>query len=161
MSCPDCTTGGFLLGEPAGTISTMGAYFSPNPENDQPSNKAILLLTDAFGLPMKNCKIMADNLAKRLACDVWVPDIFNGESFTQVGPQLSNDVSLRKSAIWRGPVGYAQSCLGENVMDGLSQILSRGSEAHPSFDQQQTIRRGRAHCKGMASPIIPCANRMD
>jgi carboxymethylenebutenolidase len=83
MSCPDCTTGGFLPGEPTGTFSTQGAYFTPapvalEPEDPQASKRAVLLLTDAFGLPLKNSKILADNLAKRLNCDVWVPDLFEG-----------------------------------------------------------------------------------
>jgi hypothetical protein len=81
MSCPDCTTGGYLPGEPTGTFSTQGAYFAPAPalpEDSQVPKRAVLLLTDAFGLPLKNCKIIADNLAKRLNCDVWIPDYFAG-----------------------------------------------------------------------------------
>jgi carboxymethylenebutenolidase len=81
MSCPDCTTGGFLPGEPTGTLSTQGAYFAPAPalpgDSEVPKH-VVLLLTDAFGLPLKNCKIIADNLAKHLKCDVWIPDYFAG-----------------------------------------------------------------------------------
>jgi carboxymethylenebutenolidase len=78
MSCPDCSTGEFLPGEPTGTTSTQGAYFSPAPVAPEDPKRAVILLTDAFGLPVKNCKILADNLAKRLNCDVWVPDLFEG-----------------------------------------------------------------------------------
>lgn len=79
MACPDCITGAFLPGEPKGIISTQGAYYSPAPLPDTSGSKrAILLLTDVFGLPLKNCKIIADNFAKRLNCDVWVPDMFHG-----------------------------------------------------------------------------------
>jgi len=80
MSCPDCTTGGFLPGEPTGTFSTQGAYFAPAPAaaQDSRTKRAVLLLTDAFGLPLKNSKIIADDLAKRLNCDVWIPDYFEG-----------------------------------------------------------------------------------
>lgn len=83
MSCPDCITGEYLPGEPTGTISIQGAYFSPAPvveENIEspPIKHTIVFLTDAFGLPLVNSKIMADNLAKRLNCDVWVPDLFAG-----------------------------------------------------------------------------------
>lgn len=78
MVCPDCTKGNFLPGEPTGVISTQGAYYSTVP---MPTTKcAIILLTDAFGLPLKNCKILADRFAQRLNCDVWVPDLFDGTS---------------------------------------------------------------------------------
>jgi len=81
MSCPDCTKGDVLPGEPTGSINTefQGAYFSPAPESSSANKRyTVLLLTDAFGLPLKNCKIMADEMAKRLECDVWIPDYFNG-----------------------------------------------------------------------------------
>ena len=83
MSCPDCSNGGYLPGEPTGTFSTQGAYFAPAPvapgtEGPLVSKRAVLLLTDVFGLPLKNSKIVADNLAKRLNCDVWIPDYFEG-----------------------------------------------------------------------------------
>lgn len=72
-----------MSGEPAGRIlgDFHGAYFSPAPSADAADRGkfTVLLLTDAFGLPLKNCKIMADELAKRLGCDVWVPDYFNGK----------------------------------------------------------------------------------
>lgn len=79
-SCPDCTKGVELSGEPTGVIlDIQGAYFAAGPQ--ETSSRAIILLTDIFGLPLKNSKILADNLAKRLNCDVWVPDLFNGREF--------------------------------------------------------------------------------
>lgn len=42
------------------------------------SSRAVVLLTDIFGLPLKNSKILADKISTRLGCDVWVPDLFNG-----------------------------------------------------------------------------------
>ncbi|KAH0581391.1 hypothetical protein H2248_012478 [Termitomyces sp. 'cryptogamus'] len=78
MSCPDCLTGDILPGEPTGAFSSQGAYFAPAPGNSSKSKRAILLLTDAFGLPLKNSKILADKLAAELRCDVWVPDYFEG-----------------------------------------------------------------------------------
>ncbi len=92
--CPRCREGSVLPGEPTGTIRTefQGAYFSPaaadqteGTEDGDRKKCAVLLLTDAFGLPLKNCKIMADELAKRLGCDVWVPDYFDGQSFLHFG----------------------------------------------------------------------------
>jgi carboxymethylenebutenolidase len=81
MSCEQCTQGYILPGEPAGSM-VNGAYFAPAPADAAPSGlkKAIVLLTDIFGLPLKNSKILADDLAKRVGCDVWVPDFFEGAS---------------------------------------------------------------------------------
>jgi len=58
----------------------LGAYYAPAPAGSPESSKkkAVLILTDAFGLPLKNPKIMADRIAKELQCDVWVPDLFDG-----------------------------------------------------------------------------------
>jgi carboxymethylenebutenolidase len=76
MSCKDCSKGNVLSGYPTGVIDTnTGAYFAAA---RNPSSRAIVLLTDAFGLPLVNCKIMADRLSQELSCDVWVPDMFDG-----------------------------------------------------------------------------------
>ena len=75
-----------MLGEPKGSIETgfLGnSYLAPAPasldETTTPAKKAVLLLTDAFGLGIPNPKLIADELASQLQCDVWVPDYFLGE----------------------------------------------------------------------------------
>ncbi|KAF5369528.1 hypothetical protein D9758_002663 [Tetrapyrgos nigripes] len=78
MSCPDCFKGVVLDGEPTGSIdSSTRAYLAPGPEGN--TSRAVLLFTDILGLGLKNPRILADNLAKRLECDVWVPDFFLGK----------------------------------------------------------------------------------
>jgi len=79
MSCDNCSKGLVLPGDPTGTIGPDGAYLASAPPSDVTLTHAVVLLTDAFGLPLKNCKILADALSNRLGCDVWVPDIFNGD----------------------------------------------------------------------------------
>lgn len=79
MSCPDCLTGTVLPGEPTGSI-VDGAYFSPRPDGSGAGTQAIVLLTDVFGLALKNPKIIADRYAATVGCDVWVPDFFDGTS---------------------------------------------------------------------------------
>lgn len=82
MTCPQCREGFLLPGEPTGIISEefQGAYLAaaPNRDTEFLSRRAIVYLTDGFGMPLKNCKIMADKLAERLQCDVWIPDYFKG-----------------------------------------------------------------------------------
>ena len=78
MSCEHCTQGYVLPGEPEGTI-VNGAYFHAAPAAADPSaspTSAVVLLTDIFGLDLKNSKIIADKLSNELGCDVWVPDLF-------------------------------------------------------------------------------------
>ncbi|KAF5389175.1 hypothetical protein D9757_003524 [Collybiopsis confluens] len=74
-SCPDCKKGKVLPGKPTGRM-VNDAYFAPGPEGN--SSRAIILLTDIFGLDLINSKILADIISQRLQCDVWVPDLFNG-----------------------------------------------------------------------------------
>lgn len=75
-SCEHCTQGYVLPGDPQGTM-VDGAYFHAAPATDATTpSRAIVLLTDIFGLPLKNSKIIADELSRRVGCDVWVPDLF-------------------------------------------------------------------------------------
>jgi carboxymethylenebutenolidase len=67
MSCDNCSEGNFLPGNPTGTFTKDGTYFMAGPAV---STDAVMLLTDAFGLPLMNCKILADNFSKHLGCDM-------------------------------------------------------------------------------------------
>ena len=84
MSCPDCIKGSFLEGEPTGHFLPDGTYFVPGPSISESTGsasstrRAVVFLMDAFGLPLKNNRILADEIGKRLGCDVYVPDLFAG-----------------------------------------------------------------------------------
>lgn len=78
MSCPDCAIGGLIPGELTGVTGLQNAYYAAAPGGPGTSKRAVLVLTDVFGL-YNNPKIIADKLAAQLDCDVWVPDYFNGE----------------------------------------------------------------------------------
>src|SRR6266852_5186704 len=79
MSCTYCYKGFALPGEPKGTIVGQD-YFTAAPNDATQRTKAIVLLTDIFGLPLPNPRIIADHLAEHVGVDVWVPDYFNGAS---------------------------------------------------------------------------------
>ena len=82
--CSKCIQGYVLPGEPEGSIaSDTRAYFTPAPSTSDATRKrrAIIILTDVFGLTLPNPKILADELAQTLECDVYIPDIFNGGAF--------------------------------------------------------------------------------
>ena len=61
--------------DPEGTM-VGNAYLHEGPDK----SRAVVILTDVFGLPLINCKILADELSKKLSCDVCVPDMFAGMS---------------------------------------------------------------------------------
>jgi len=126
MSCPDCTRGYILPGEPAGRISDInGAYFTAGPDGSS-NKRAVIFLTDVFGLPLKNSKIMADNFAKRLQCDVWVPDLFNGHPPLAVG-QL--DSMPDQAGVKMSIFGYVKIILFKLIPAVPALIRSRPSVA--------------------------------
>ena len=81
MSCENCFKGSLLPGEPQGSF-VDGAYFhaAAAPAVEGEPKRAVVLLSDIFGLPLKNCKILADIISERVGVDVWVPDLFDGAS---------------------------------------------------------------------------------
>jgi len=62
------------------------AYLHESPSGSK--TRAVVLLTDIFGLPLVNCKIIADEISKRVDCDVWVPDLFDGRPLFRVDELL-------------------------------------------------------------------------
>jgi len=64
-----------MKGEPEGTM-IGDTYFHES--SSKTTTRAVVLLTDVFGLPLVNCKLMADEISKKLDCDVWIPDLFAG-----------------------------------------------------------------------------------
>jgi len=77
MSCSDCTSGNWLPGSPKGTEEN-GAYLAKGSNQEDTKDKAVVVLTDIFGLAISNPKIIADTIAERTGFDVWVPDLFDG-----------------------------------------------------------------------------------
>ncbi|KAI5892199.1 uncharacterized protein SCHCODRAFT_015880 [Schizophyllum commune H4-8] len=79
MSCPHCVRGFPLPGEPKGVLRNdlmLDAYLaSPNAPSEQwtPSHRAVVLLTDIFGLNLPNPKLLADRFSQELGCDVVGP----------------------------------------------------------------------------------------
>ena len=76
----NCLKGGSLNGEPSGKMEG-GAYFAraPATETQEATNRiCVILLTDVFGISLKNSRIIADEMAKKTGWDVWIPDMFNG-----------------------------------------------------------------------------------
>ena len=88
MSCTYCYKGFRLPGEPKGTMVGQD-YFTAAPNDATERTKAIVLLTDIFGIVLPNPRILADHLAEEAGLDVWVPDFFNGASLISTSMGLS------------------------------------------------------------------------
>jgi hypothetical protein len=120
MSSPDSYKVFVLPGEPKGSMDGPN-YFTPARGFTQPT-KAIVLLTDVFGLPMPNPKIVADHLAEHVGVDVWIPDLFNGglRPYTPRFLQLILLCSpVRQATVQSGGsrAPPARSCWCQNDMD--------------------------------------------
>lgn len=95
-----------MLGEPKGSIEIgfLGdSYLSPAPSSEAstPAKKAVLLFTDAFGLGVSNPKLIADELASQLQCDVWVPDYFLGRPLLPADIMVLADRAGVKITLWQ------------------------------------------------------------
>ena len=104
MSCTYCYKGFALPGEPKGSMVGLD-YFTPAPNDAAQQSKAIILLTDVFGLPLPNPRIVADHLAEHVGVDVWVPDFFNGAFYYPI------------HTLWRLPVISKRTPSGKPLCD--------------------------------------------
>lgn len=79
--CINCITGSIIPGEPKGSEEKIGPFNTyvakPSAGVADPS-KAVLSLTDVFGLALPNNKIVADMLAEQTGFVVYVPDVGQG-----------------------------------------------------------------------------------
>jgi carboxymethylenebutenolidase len=105
--CEHCLQGYALEGTPSGKLEGTD-YYKAGPEG---SKKAIVLLTDIFGLKLINPKLMADQYSERLGCDVWVPDYFNGAAF------LFHQILLPCTHEWVGKPPFDESKMGPLLPD--------------------------------------------
>ncbi|KAK7469197.1 hypothetical protein VKT23_003688 [Stygiomarasmius scandens] len=168
MSCPDCRKGVVLEGEPTGHIDpNTGAYVASGPEGN--TSRAILLLTDVFGLGLKNPEILADNLSKRLSCDVYAPDIFAGKppvtpEVMKLPARAGEKVSMLK-VIWSS-LPYLPSLLIRNrpsVVDSRVKQFIEKLQSEKKYEKLGAVGYcfGGAMCirfgnSGLLKTIIIC-----
>ncbi|GAA5934780.1 hypothetical protein JCM1841_005044 [Sporobolomyces salmonicolor] len=76
-----CVSGHIHTGEPTGSIQEIGGVstYVSLPSGDYDKTKALLFLTDVFGLPLPNNRLLADTFAAS-GIAVYAPDLFNGEA---------------------------------------------------------------------------------
>ncbi|KIK44354.1 hypothetical protein CY34DRAFT_23111 [Suillus luteus UH-Slu-Lm8-n1] len=103
MSCPDCNRGSILEGKPMGSfteIDGVKTYLtSTGDANARKGGRAIILLSDGFGLPLVNSHLLADKFSKELSCDVWIPDLFDGQPLLDLNG-MAEDVLPKRPRTW-------------------------------------------------------------
>ncbi|KAJ7708959.1 Alpha/Beta hydrolase protein [Mycena rosella] len=82
--CKDCIKGVTHDGTPEGKIETIGGIecYVATPTVDYPKNKVLLFLTDVFGLPLVNNKLLADDFARNGFKTV-LPDYLHGDAIPE------------------------------------------------------------------------------
>ncbi|KAI8907986.1 dienelactone hydrolase [Gorgonomyces haynaldii] len=88
MTTKLCCAGVQDEGTPIGTLESIGGQ-SCYVSKGTATNKAIVLVTDVFGLGIKNPKLLADAFAKETGFSVYVPDLFKGK---EVPPQAMDSM---------------------------------------------------------------------
>jgi len=156
--CAGCVTGSLHEGTPQGKIEYIDGVqcYIATPSGDYPKDKVLLYLTDAFGIPLLNNKLLADGFAREGFKTVIV-DYHNGDSIpvgTMHRPSQGFDLDgwlknhtadhslppLRKViAVLKGQgvttFGATGYCMGSYYVFQLAfeGYLSAASAAHPSF----------------------------
>jgi len=112
----DCLKGVTFEGTPKGfmkTINGVNTYVALAKRSRTPG-RALLLLTDIFGLPLVNSKLMADDFANN-GFDTFIPDYLNGD------PVPADDPNFNLTA-WLPNHGVAQTLpVIINTMAGLKK----------------------------------------
>jgi dienelactone hydrolase len=83
-ACPSCIGGFAHDGQPQGTIETVAKLqtYIAKPTSAPAKPGIILIIPDAFGLPLINNKLLADDYAERTGRTVYLPDFMFGVSPT-------------------------------------------------------------------------------
>ncbi|RPD64157.1 dienelactone hydrolase endo-1,3,1,4-beta-D-glucanase [Lentinus tigrinus ALCF2SS1-7] len=79
--CDQCFQGVRHEGQPEGKIEKIGGVecYVATPTGDYLKNKVVLFLTDVFGIPLINNKLLADDFARNGYRTV-IPDLFQGDA---------------------------------------------------------------------------------
>jgi len=118
--CADCFKGVRHEGTPAGKVEQINGVdtYVALPEGDYPKDKAILFLTDVFGLQLINNKLLADDFAQN-GFAVYLPDYLNGDPVPDDAFSGTSNFSV---ADWIGKHGREQTRpLLDKVIKGLQE----------------------------------------
>ncbi|KAI0031332.1 alpha/beta-hydrolase [Vararia minispora EC-137] len=169
--CKHCVEGVRHEGTAEGTYEEIGGIktYVAKPKGDYPKDKAILFLTDIFGLELPNNPLLVDDYARN-GFQVYAPDLFEGDPapanlLTTEGtpfdlqtwfPKHSGEhtgkraravlEALKAQGITRwGAVGY---CYGARLVWDLSydKLIHVSACSHPSLIQPEDVEKYAKEC---------------
>ncbi|KAI9444223.1 alpha/beta-hydrolase [Lactarius indigo] len=95
--CKNCTSGVRHEGTPEGTYEEINGIktYVATPKTDYPKDKAILYLTDVFGLELNNNLLVIDDFARN-GFKVYAPELFEGDAVDQNAFEPGSNFDLFK-----------------------------------------------------------------
>ncbi|GIJ90423.1 hypothetical protein Asppvi_009377 [Aspergillus pseudoviridinutans] len=180
-----CFTGVLHEGNPKGEIKQINnirAYIA-HPEGDEKPNKAVILLSDIFGI-FPNSQLVADAFAANGYLCV-LPDLFNGDQISigdydakridvgawlsrhtvdDVAPIVEAAIKHLRTVLQVQKVAAAGYCFGGKYVVRYLKVgqLDSGYIAHPSFvtkEELSAIQRPLSISAAEHDPIFTTANR--
>ncbi|OSX64120.1 hypothetical protein POSPLADRAFT_1138035 [Postia placenta MAD-698-R-SB12] len=117
--CKDCVSGVRHEGTAEGKIEKIGGVecYVATPSVDYPKDKVILFLTDVFGIPLNNNKLLADDFARN-GFKVVVPDILAADPISDADLNSGKIdfaawFSKHPDESWKNPVDAVVAALKE------------------------------------------------
>ncbi|KAI0064876.1 alpha/beta-hydrolase [Artomyces pyxidatus] len=174
--CEHCIRGVRHEGTAEGTLETINGIptYVVKPSGDYPKDKAILYLTDIFGLELPNNKLLADDFARN-GFQVYAPDFFEGDpapadllyddgkefdfpawfpkhDAERAGKRLRAVIEgLKERGITKfGATGY---CYGGRLMFDVAfdNLIQVGATSHPSLLQPEDLEK---YAKLSKAPLL-------
>ncbi|KAJ7498070.1 dienelactone hydrolase [Mycena galericulata] len=156
--CKDCVQGVTYEGAPEGKVETIGgvACYVATPTVDYPKDKVILFLTDVYGIPLPNSRLLADDFARN-GLKVVMPDYLHGDPIplsvlknleqvdlgvwiethhaSDTRPLLDNVIAALKADFGVTTFGAVGYCFGGRYVFDLAfdNVIVAGATAHPSL----------------------------
>ncbi|KAH8998159.1 chlorocatechol-degradation protein [Lactarius akahatsu] len=120
--CKNCTSGVRHEGTPEGTYEKINGIktYVATPKTDYPKDKAILYLTDVFGLELNNNRLVIDDFARN-GFKVYAPDLFEGDAVNETAFDPGSDFDLYK---WLP--NHTAEHTGKRVRAVIEELKSKG-----------------------------------
>ncbi|KAL0477078.1 AIM2 [Acrasis kona] len=177
MSGSCCFKGHIHTGEPKGTTIKLAGTETYFAEAEKFDGRALLFLSDAFGLELVNNKLLVDSFAKQANLNVYMPDQFNGnpapisalqgvpfdfmawgKSFSKEAcydnnVKFANELKEKHGVTKLAVIGY---CWGgfSTLMIGATDIANAVAVAHPSrLDFPGDIERIKKPCLFLCAEV--------
>ncbi|KAL7006372.1 hypothetical protein EMMF5_004025 [Cystobasidiomycetes sp. EMM_F5] len=98
-----CKTGVVHEGESKGSIETIDGIkvYVAKPSGEYDNTKAVVMLTDVFGIELVNSRLLADSFAAN-GYQTYIPDLFNSEAVPVDGMQPGSSFTWDKFNVWIG-----------------------------------------------------------